>query len=735
MVAAAVLSEHVDYMPRGGCRAFYTATDPEVLAVGPAGTGKTMAACWKLHHTALRVPGMRILMVRKVLEDLKAGALATYTNHVKPELDGVITFGGNRFYPGEFRYPNGSVLHVVGMDKPGKVMSAEYDMAYVNEATELTEEDWESLKSRLRNGKLAYQQLIGDCNPAGPRHWLRVRCDKGLTRYIQTTHKDNPAYWDDGINDWTTLGYSYVQQTLQGLTGVRRKRLFEGVWAGSEGVVYPDFDFQQHAKTIDCDGWSTVLGVDVGTRNPTAILTVRKASDDRRHVQREVYRRGMSSDEIVEAIAAEADATKPDAIFMDPSANDYILALERKGYPARKANNDVIFGIGEVTSAFVAGLTIDPSCENLIAEIETYHYPDGKLDTDKPVKEFDHACFVAGTMVQTAAGAFPIETIRPGDSVTTSEGERRVLLSGITASDAEVLRVEFSDGSHLVGTANHPIAVVGEGWKPLDTLRYGDIILSWNQRASNSTELSLGATPTRRAGLIASTTRRTELTERRVLAAYTKRFGNPYTARYQKDATSTTQTSMDRTTTPTISNASPKKSTSDYIPSVSPNCLDDPAALPISTLSVPSLLSGTHPKRAASGIGGMAAMAGLSAFLLLGLATSAALSSRTSHYVKSRGSVQTSARARGAVHRELTTKHASAQHAASRLARTSTVTPDAAPVFVLSVSAETVRQPVYNLLVKDTHEYFANGALVHNCDALRYALASEPPVLEGRLVW
>ena len=51
-----------------------------------------------------------------------------------------------------------------------------------------------------------------------------------------------------------------------------------------------------------------------------------------------------------------------------------------------------IFGIGEVTSAFAAGLTIDPSCGNLIAELETYHYPDGKIDTDKPVKEFDHSC-------------------------------------------------------------------------------------------------------------------------------------------------------------------------------------------------------------------------------------------------------------------------------------------------------------------------------------------------------
>lgn len=31
------------------------------------------------------------------------------------------------------------------------------------------------------------------------------------------------------------------------------------------------------------------------------------------------------------------------------------------------------------------------------------------------------------------------------------------------------------------------------------------------------------------------------------------------------------------------------------------------------------------------------------------------------------------------------------------------------------------REPVYNLTVAGDHEYFANGVLVSNCDALRYA--------------
>lgn len=31
---------------------------------------------------------------------------------------------------------------------------------------------------------------------------------------------------------------------------------------------------------------------------------------------------------------------------------------------------------------------------------------------------------------------------------------------------------------------------------------------------------------------------------------------------------------------------------------------------------------------------------------------------------------------------------------------------------------------VYDLEIEDQHEYFANGILVHNCDAMRYGIYS-----------
>jgi hypothetical protein len=48
---------------------------------------------------------------------------------------------------------------------------------------------------------------------------------------------------------------------------------------------------------------------------------------------------------------------------------------------------------------------------------------------------------------------------------------------------------------------------------------------------------------------------------------------------------------------------------------------------------------------------------------------------------------------------------------------------------VVAVYAEPERRPVYNLTVAGRHEFFANGLLVSNCDALRYAIVA------GRHVW
>jgi PBSX family phage terminase large subunit len=154
-------------------------------------------------------------------------------------------FGGSKLEPAQFRYANGSRIVVGGLDKPTKIMSSEYDLAYINEGTEASEEDYESVSSRLRYGVMPYQQLITDCNPDAPTHWLNQRANAGKTKRILTRHEDNPVLFDPSTREWTRRGAEYIAR-LDRLTGVRFKRLRLGLWVAAEGQVYEGFDPAMH---------------------------------------------------------------------------------------------------------------------------------------------------------------------------------------------------------------------------------------------------------------------------------------------------------------------------------------------------------------------------------------------------------------------------------------------------------------------------------------------------------
>ena len=223
------------YQPYGSAEDFLYCKDAEVLTCGPAGTGKSRSALEKIHLCAMKYPHSRYLIVRKTRTSLTQSALVTFEKQVLPENSGVRF----RTYEQEYRYRNGSTIVIGGMDKSSKVLSSDYDVIYVQEATELSEEDWEILTTRARNGVLPYNQLIADCNPGPPRHWLRQRCNDHVTTYLQSYHEDNPTLYDHEKNDWTERGKAYISK-LSNLTGVRKKRLYLGEWAAAEGMIYEE---------------------------------------------------------------------------------------------------------------------------------------------------------------------------------------------------------------------------------------------------------------------------------------------------------------------------------------------------------------------------------------------------------------------------------------------------------------------------------------------------------------
>ncbi|MEU4804325.1 phage terminase large subunit [Actinosynnema sp. NPDC023587] len=374
--------EH-DYAPRGTARQVMECRDGEVLVAGPAGTGKSRGCIEKLHTMCLLNPGMRALMIRKTAVSLTSSGLVTYQKHVAAEAiaAGVVKyFGGSSKEPPAWKYANGSVLVVGGLNDPLKIMSTEYDVIYIQEATEVTKEDWESCTTRLRNGVVSFQQLLADCNPDSETHWLYLRCQQGQTRMLESRHWENPTYFhEDGTP--TDRGRDYVLGKLANLTGVRRARLYEGRWVSAEGVVYEQFDRSVHLlERFDIpETWRRWWTVDFGYTNPFVLQCWAEDPDGRIYLYREIYhtqrlvedhardilltvtkvvgdvpdREVLTAKDIREDVAAKRRVwiePKPRAVICDHDAEDRATLERHLGMSTTAANKKVKGGIELVQS-------------------------------------------------------------------------------------------------------------------------------------------------------------------------------------------------------------------------------------------------------------------------------------------------------------------------------------------------------------------------------------------------
>lgn len=398
------------YRPVGAALDLLYAKDREILYEGPAGTGKSRGALEKLHILAEKYPGMRGVILRKTRASLTDTTLVTFEEKVLPA-GSPVAAGPQREQRHSYKYPNGSELVVGGMDKPSKIMSSEYDVALLDEATEFTEDDLESITTRLRNGVMPFQQLIALVNPGPPSHWLNQRALRGAMRRLLSRHQDNPRLWRDGR--WTPFGAQYIA-TLDALTGVRKQRLRHGIWAAAEGMVYDAWDPAIHlidAFAIPRD-WRRIRAIDFGFVNAFVCQWWAIDGDGRMYRYRELYRTGRLVRDHAEEIAALSAGEVYEATIADHDAEDRatLHAAGIRTIPAHKAISPglqavqarlAVAGDGRPRLFFLRGALVArdpalaerhrPCCAE--EEIEGYVWEPaagGKPGKEAPVKRDDH---------------------------------------------------------------------------------------------------------------------------------------------------------------------------------------------------------------------------------------------------------------------------------------------------------------------------------------------------------
>lgn len=407
----------LEFKPIGGNRDLLLAKDPEILAEGPAGTGKSRAILEKIWIAASKYPGARIGVVRKTRKSITQSVQVTWeTKVMPPDWPNYIRWHGQRqeyIWPAVKGYS--SRVIILGMNDKERIKSTEFDMIFVNEGTELSVDDYELLLSRLRNGIMPYQQMLVDTNPGAPHHWLNRRASTDAMRRIATRHEDNPS---------VTPEYLAI---LDQLTGVRFKRLRQGLWVAAEGMVYEEFD---RAKMVVPparipNDWRRYISVDFGWSNAfvaqwwahntvsNQVVLYREIYHGQRRVEQHAHQMyELSQAENIEAIITDWDAEDRETISAHWHDKQF-CGWEAESSPPTilKANKDIESGIQAVKARLAGGgmyffedatVEIDPNLKekgrptSTIDEFDSYEWDVrqsnilGEITKEHPKKKDDH---------------------------------------------------------------------------------------------------------------------------------------------------------------------------------------------------------------------------------------------------------------------------------------------------------------------------------------------------------
>lgn len=279
----------------------------------------------------------------------------------------------------------GSRLITSGLDDVEKLKSiSNVNRIWIEEASEIDEQDFTQLDLRLRGTDNLGYQLTLTFNPISDLHWLKKRFfDIGMpdTLILKTTYKDN-NFLDDK--------YKQTLEELKERDLQYYKIYCLGEWGTIGNVIFINWQKQDLTELIPTFD-NIYNGLDFGfAQDPTAYIRVH-LDKKRKHIYifDELYQTEMHIDEIAIEISQRI---KRERITCDSSEPRSIADLKRhniNAYPAKKGPGSIEHGIKWLQGYKII---IDNKCINVIKEISRYRYKEDKNGNaiPKPVDVDNH---------------------------------------------------------------------------------------------------------------------------------------------------------------------------------------------------------------------------------------------------------------------------------------------------------------------------------------------------------
>jgi phage terminase large subunit len=290
--------------------------------------------------------------MRDFFEILKKYALYSEDNHSKSANEYIL---------------NDNLIEFISLDQPQKIRGRKRDLLFINEANELTYEDWQQLIFRTSG------RIILDYNPSDEYSWIY---DKVVTRedcdYFVTTYKDNPFLDPTIIEEIERL--KETDETYWQIYGLGQRGI-------SKATI---FQFQESEVPEDAEFLS--YGMDFGFNDPTTFVEVFR-KENTLYARELLYRTNMTGYDIAKYLK---EVELKGIIYADSARPEIIEELRRMGIPIRptkKGANSVHAGI-DVLKRHKLNVIGD----NFVQEMRNYKWIEdksGKL-TNIPQDGNDH---------------------------------------------------------------------------------------------------------------------------------------------------------------------------------------------------------------------------------------------------------------------------------------------------------------------------------------------------------
>jgi phage terminase large subunit len=314
-------------------------------------TNKTITICRKTY------PALRSSSMRDFFEILRTYDLYDELYHNKSNSEYIL---------------NGNLIEFISLDQPQKLRGRKRDLLYINEANEMSFEDWQQLIFRTTG------RVIIDYNPSDEFHFIYDKIKpRDDAEFHITTYLDNPFLEDETIREIERL--KDIDANYWKIYGL-------GEIGSSQSIIFRI----NECKQVPVDAKFLSFGMDFGfTNDPTTLVGIWKQGDDI-YLKELVFKTGLTNRDIDAEF--KLHNIQRSEIFADSAEPKSIEELYRMGWnikPATKGQGSVNIGI-DMMKRYRLNVTSDSV--NMIKEFRNYKWQEDKNGNviNTPVDMFNH---------------------------------------------------------------------------------------------------------------------------------------------------------------------------------------------------------------------------------------------------------------------------------------------------------------------------------------------------------